>query len=48
MGQEQHQENARGSNPKDVILYQYLAAALNQLANADDAWTQLRDVIYIH
>ena len=35
-------------NPKDSVLDQYLATALIQLPNADDARTQLRDVIYIH
>ena len=34
-------------DPEDSVLDQYLAAALIQLANTDDAGTQLRDVIYI-
>ena len=33
--------------PKDSILDQYLATTLIQLTNADDAGTQLQDVIYI-
>ena len=32
---------------KDSVLDQYLATALIQLTNADDAGTQLRDVVYI-
>ena len=34
-------------DPKDSVLDQYLATALIQLTNANDAGTQLRDVIYI-
>ena len=34
-------------DPKDSVLDQYLATALIQLANADDAGMQLWDVIYI-
>ena len=34
-------------DPKDSVLDQYLATALIQLTNVDDAGTQLRDVIYI-
>ena len=35
------------NDPKDSILDQYLATTLIQLTNADDAGTQLQDVIYI-
>ena len=35
------------SDPQNAVLDQNLATALIQLANADDAGTQLWDVIYI-
>ena len=35
------------SDPQNVVLDQNLATALIQLTNADDAGTQLRDVVYI-
>ena len=35
------------SDPQNAVFDQNLATALIQLANADDAGTQLRDVVYI-